>query len=118
MLYNKILEEVATRIATLVTHFGITETVIVPDPTDTTLDGELAGRITMSNTTSGNEVTFTGVRSSASVIDTTNGDNWKGIGFFDAASSGELESAISTTGIIQTTSFDVEVQLKITPKRA
>lgn len=118
MLTDLLLEQVAELLATTITHFGITETVITPDPTDTSLSGELTGRSTMSNTVVDNEVIFLGVRSSADVIDTVNGDDWKGIGFFNASTSGDLADLISTTGINQTTSFDVEVQLSITPSRS
>ena len=117
MLNDTFLEEVAADIQSKVTHFGITETVFTPDPTDTSLGGELTGRTSMSNSRSGTAVTFTGIRSGASVIDTVNGDSWKGIGFFDASTSGDLEAAISTTGIIQTTAFDVEVKIIVTPQR-
>ena len=118
MINDILLNEIAADIQGKISRFGITETVFNPDPTDTTLSGELTGRTTMTNSRVNNAVTFTGIRSGASVIDTTNGDDWKGIGMFDASTSGDLESSISTTGILQTTSFDVEVKLIITPQRS
>lgn len=117
MLSNKFIEEVRDSITPLITYAGITETTINPDPTDTSLTGELAGRFSMSSSTSGDSAVFLGTRSSAAVIDTTNGDNWKGIGFFNASTSGDMFASISTTGILQTTSFDVEVEITITPQR-
>lgn len=117
VLNDNFLDDVADSITGFISHFGITESVFTPDPTDTTLPGELAGRVTTSTSKSGVEITFTGTRSSAVVLDTTNGDDWKGIGWFNASTSGDLEAAISTTGILQTTNFDVEVQLKVTPRR-
>jgi hypothetical protein len=117
MLTDKLLEEVTIAITPLVTHFGITETTITPNPTDTILSGEIGTRVSMTSNVVGNEVTFSGIRSSASVLDPTNGDDWKGIGFFNASTGGDLFSILSTTGILQSTNFDVEVQLKITPTR-
>jgi len=88
-----------------------TSGVLVIAASDTALSSEIGSRVSLSTTRTLNEIEFSGIRSGAVVIDTTNGDDIRSTGMFNTATestSDKLLQGIATNGITQTTNFDVE----------
>jgi len=90
------------------THGAWSSTAITIDPTDTTLSGEFGTRSTMVGSRILNEVTFTGLRTGASVTSST-GERLNSMGLFNAASVGTLHSEALVTSVLHTSDFDVEL---------
>jgi len=85
--------------------------------TDTSLSGEIGARTSLSGTRTNNELEFTSLRSSTSVLDTTDGDKLKSTGLLTATSGGILLTGVVLSGITQTTNFDLEVVTSISVNR-
>ncbi len=90
------------------THLGFTEDELDINISDTTLPNEIGSRNTLSGSRSLNTIEFSALRLSTDVVDTVNGDDIKGIGTFDAVTSGTMLIENDVIGLLQTTNFDVE----------
>jgi hypothetical protein len=90
-----------------------TEIPITLDITSTTLSGLLGTGDVLSGLRSNNTVTFTAVRSGASVEDVADGDNLQAAGIFDGTL---LQIGVPITEL-HTTSFDMEFVWDITINR-
>jgi hypothetical protein len=87
------------------------------DTTATDIGTELGSRITATASRINNVVTWTGIRSGASVVDTVNGDVLTGAGLFTASTGGDLMFTIPLASLTQTTSFDIEFNFETTYDR-
>lgn len=96
-------------------YVGFSSTAITIDPTDTSLSGEYGNRVSVSNSRTLNEVTLSGVRSGA--IASSDGDRLNSFGLFNSSTVGDLHSEALISSLLHTTSFDVEVDWKITFSR-
>ena len=85
---------------------------IVASPTDTVISGEIGSRIETFNTRVDAEVTLNGIRTGASVVQST-GDTLRASGILSAETGGVLGSIVALPGLIQTTSFDIETDWTI-----
>lgn len=86
---------------------------ISPSLTDTAIDGEVGDRSSLSNPSrEDNEVTYTALRLAGDVVGSS-GDNIKSLGLLTAATDGDLLTLRSLPGILQTTSFDIDVTVKV-----
>ena len=90
------------------THNVVATTEVTSiDVTATTLSGIIGTATAVTSSRDDVTVNFNGIRSSTSVVDSTNGDTLKTAGLFDAASGGTVQvSAIINE--LHTTSFDLE----------
>jgi len=102
----------------VVSHLAVTsDTSFEASTSATNIGSELGTREATSNTRSGTTVTFSAIRSGADVIDTTSGDTLTGLGYFDAVSGDGLHTNIELPSVNQTTGFDIEFDLELTPQR-
>lgn len=113
-LLNQLAGVVNEESFTAPTHVGFSSTVIIIDPTDISLSGEYGNRVAVTGTRNLNEVNFSGVRSGAVV--SSSGDAINSYGLFNSSTAGDLHSEALVTSVLQTTSFDIEVDwlVKIT----
>lgn len=119
MITDVFLQEIAKAINgesfTSPTHTAFSGSVITPDPTDTSLPTELDRSATSGSRTT-NEVTFTGIRSSATATPTT-GDYINTVALFSASSGGNLFIEATAPNILHTDLFDLEVEATVTIER-
>ena len=99
-------------------HLLISTDELTPDATTQVISGEIGTRETTSNSRDGSTMTLEVTRSSASVIDTVNGDDINTVGLSSALTSGTTLTQDTVTGILQTTDFDVQFIYNITPRRS
>jgi len=81
---------------------------ITTDVTDTSLDGEIGTRLTLTGTRVDNQVQWSGLRLSTDVVDTSNGDTLRSLGMLSATSSGTLLTEQSPFQLLHTASFEIE----------
>jgi hypothetical protein len=84
--------------------------------TDTSIPGETGTRDIINKSRTGSAVTFSGVNP-ASGITAATGIAVESVGLFNPSSSGTLMIGASFSGLIQTTSFDLEVITQLTVSR-
>ena len=97
-------------------HVAWSSTAITVDPTDTTLSGEFGDRTTITSARTNNEVTFSGVRTGASVASST-GERLNSMGLFNSSASGTLHAEALVTSVLHTSDFDVELDWVIKVNR-
>ncbi len=103
---------------TTIAYLGVGTTEVAAIlATDTSLSGEVGTRIVASKSRSDRTSSFSAIRSGANVINTSTGDLLESSGWLSALTSGDLHIAISHTGLLQQTSFDLEFVLDRTPRR-
>jgi len=95
---------------------GTTEITAV-QATDTSISGEIGGRVAVTRSRTSNQVEITALRTAVSVVDSVNGDSIKSTGIFDAASDGNFLTGVAINGVTQQTSFDVEFVTTLTVNR-
>ena len=101
-----------------ISHFSVGETVVTSVlPTDTVLAGEVGSRITASAARTNNSIEFTGVRTTADVVDTVNGDDIATFGSNTASTGSNLQSGTKVAGVTHTDTFDLELILTVTVTR-
>jgi hypothetical protein len=84
--------------------------------TDTTIPGETGTRDSVTKSRSGSSITFTGINPASSITVAT-GIPVESLGLFNPSSAGTLMIGASFSGLIQTTSFDLEVITQLTVSR-
>lgn len=89
-------------------HLAVGTNVLTIDLADTSLSGEIGTRKTLTGTRTNNTLELVGLRLSTDVVDTTNGDDLKGVALFSAITSGTMLVENNVGGLLQTTNFDVE----------
>ena len=87
---------------------AVSTTAITTDVTDTSLDGEIGTRLTLTGTRVDNQVQWSGLRLSTDVVDTSNGDTLRSLGMLGATSSGTLLTEQSPFQLLHTASFEIE----------
>ena len=87
---------------------AVSTTAITTDVTDTVLDGEIGNRLTLTGTRVDNQVSWSGLRLSTDVVDTSSGDTLRSIGMLSDSSGGTLFTEQSPFQILHTTSFEIE----------
>jgi len=85
--------------------------------TDTVLSGEIGARMSTANTRTDNNLVMSAIRTSASVVDTANGDDIKTTGLFDTTSGAYLLTGVVVSGVTHTTNFDIEIEFGLTVDR-
>ena len=99
---------------TIPSHVAFSSTVITPDTADTSIPGEL-DRSATSGTRVTNQVTFNALRSGATASST--GDYINTLGLFTSTSGGNLYAEALVPSVLHTTTFDLEIDWKVTIER-
>jgi len=94
-----------------------TGSVSTIETTATAITGEIDNDIALTAARTNNQVSWTGLRSGADVLDTTNGDSITNAGALDATSGGTLHFGAIVAGVTHTTAFDLEFVYDITVNR-
>jgi len=118
MITNSFLNEVASAITsnTFVTpgYLGVATTVVSSiGATATSLSGEIGDRVILTKTVSGRQASYAGVRTVASVVTVSTGDNIQSVGLLTGSTSGNLHQGIVIGGLTQTTNFNLEVDVNV-----
>ena len=120
-LQDKYLEETAKALSnesySLPSHVAISNQDSSVGVTANSLTNEIGSRLSSNSNRNGDTVSYEAVRSSTDVVDTTNGDTIKEIGFFDASSGGDMLTFDDIPSIEQTIDFDVDITKNVTPER-
>lgn len=116
------LEEMAKAVNgesfTVPTYLAVATTQVTSISTeDTSLSGEIGTRGPLTGSRTDNVTTLSVVRSGTLVIDTTNGDDIRSSGLFDASSNGNFFTGVVHGGITQTTNFDIDFVYQLTTSR-
>ncbi len=111
-IYDNYLKEVAksTNGESFVypTHDLFSTDAVTVDVTATSVTGEIGSRKSLTGARVDNQVQWSALRTSADVVDTSNGDTLKSIGMITASSGGTLMTVQSPFQILHTTNFEVE----------
>lgn len=94
-----------------------TTEVAAINTTDTVLSGEIGGRMSTTNVRVDNNLNMSAIRTSASVINTEDGDDIKSTGLFDTTSGAYLLTGVVVAGVTHTTNFDIEIEFGLTIDR-
>ena len=96
---------------------GYSSDVIVPDATHTSSDftGEISVRTTATGSRTNNSVTFTSLKTGATLGSST--DTINTIALFNSSTAGELFTEAIVPSLIQTSDFDVETDWQLTFER-
>ncbi len=114
------LQQIASALASetyiVPSYLTVGTTVIIPGTTDTDLTGEIGPREVLTTARVDNQVEFSTLRSSTSVIQAT-GDTLNSTALFGAATSGDMFTSVSLPQINHTNSYDIEFDWTITINR-
>jgi len=90
-------------------YLTVATTAVTSIDTDaTSLTGEIGTRVAFTGSRLGKQLTLSGIRSGAVVIDNINGDDLQTSGGSATLAGDDLQLAIIHSGITQTTNFDLE----------
>lgn len=122
MITNYQLEQVAKALngeSSVIANYVAVGTGVLStfDASQTNITGEIGTRNVLTKSRSGNIVTFSGVRSSTSVVNTTTGDALTNVGILQPSTAGTVLIGEIVGGVTQTTAFDIEFTFSIEPKR-
>lgn len=101
--------------ASMPSYLAYGSSTMVVETDSSSLVDEYNNRDAVSGSRSGTVVTFNGLRS-GSVVGSA-GDTLYTVGLYDSVSGGNLMSAVLTSSILHTSSFDIDIDWQFTIKR-
>jgi hypothetical protein len=81
------------------------------------LTNEIGSRGPVNRTRTNKKITYNGTRSAVNVVDVSNGDTLREIGYFVSETGSDLQLFIDLAPVTQTTDFDVEVSFVVNVDR-
>lgn len=97
-------------------HLAYGSSTMTIETDSSSLTDEYSNRDSVSGSRSGTVVTFNGLRSGT--VAGSAGDTLYTVGLYDSVSGGNLMSAVLTASILQTTSFDIDIDWQFSITRA
>lgn len=85
---------------------------------DNSLTNEIGSRSNAVTSRGDKVLEYSSTRSSANVVDTTNGDDIEEVGFFTQSSGDNMQIFIDVANINHTTDFDIEVTEQVEVQRS